>query len=309
MAPQYAPSPAADPPAADPPAADPPAADPPASALAALLPPDVDPATGRGLRHEAAGIVWHGVVWGRLGRGDLANAAFERVNEPTLLPWIAAERGRLLRELGGHAAAEALEGPALAIATDPVDRAMLHLSMAADAVGRGDDAVAERRLRAAREVLEVTAEPGPRADRQWLRASWVAIEIALLRGGDTEVDGWSHRCTDDSLPRRHGDPSRCGPVGLPQLDAAGGLQLPAAYTAGSRFHLAKGLLFAGVVRGEVRLLDLALDHAPPALWWAVQFARAAAGVTGAAAAGERARAAIVPLPTVSSLRGHTPPHR
>lgn len=254
-------------------------------------------------------MVWHGVVWGRLGRGDLANAAFERVTEPTLVPWIAAERGRLLRELGGHAAAEALEGPALEIATDPVDRAMLHLSLAADAVGSGADALAERRLRAAGQVLDRTAEPGPRADRQWLRASWVASEIALLSGGDIEVDGGSQRRPAHSLHQRPGDPSRRGLVDLPRLDAAGRLQLPPAYTAGSRFHLAKGLLFAGVVRGEVLLLDLALDHAPPALWWAVQFARAAAGVAGAAEAGERARAAIVPLPTVSSLRGHAPPQR
>ena len=245
---------------------------PPAAALAELLPAEVDLTTGAGLRHPDARGVWYGVVWGRLGRGDLAALHLDAVVEPGLQPWIAAERGRLRRELGDHAAAQRLEEPALRGAEDPVDRAMLLISLAADAVGLGDAELAGRRLHDAQRLLRAAAPPSPRSDRQRLRASWVEVEVAWLTG----------RAPD--------------PVGLPGLDAAGVLQLPPAYRAGTSFHLAKGLLFAGVVRAELRLLDLALERAPPALWWAVQLARGAAGVAGAEEAGLRARAAIVPLP-------------
>jgi hypothetical protein len=245
---------------------------PPSEALAELVPPDVHLDTGAGLRHPDARTIWLGVVWGRLGRGDLAAAHFDRVTAPSLQPWIGAERGRLLRELGGHAAAERLEEPALHLAEDPVDQAMLLLSLAADAVGQGRPATAQHRLAAAQRVLAQVAPPGPRADRQRVRAGWVEVEVAWLTGRAPE------------------------PSGLPSVDALGAPVVPAIYRAGSRFHLAKGLLFAGVVRGEVRALDLALELAPPALWWAVQLARGAAGVSGAEDAGNRARAAIVPLP-------------
>lgn len=245
---------------------------PPASALTVLLPADIDLATGRGLRHPQAHEVWCGMVWGRLGRGDRAAAAFALVTAGQLAPWIAAERGRLRRELGDHADAARLEEPALSVAEDPVDRAMLLISLAADAVGHADAAVAGQRLATALRVLNEEAPPGPRRERQRLRAGWVEVEIALLR----------RQVPDDSA--------------LPSLDADGELRLPPPYAAGSRFHLAKGLLFAGVVRADRVLLDMALEHAPPALWWAVQLARAAHGVAGAEVAGQRARAAIVPLP-------------
>ena len=267
---------------------------PPAEALAGLLPPDVDLAAGHGLRNPQARAVWLGMVWGRLGRGDLAAAWFDRAESATLQPWIAAERGRLVRELGDHARAARYEEPALELADDPVDRAMLLLSLAADAVGFGRADLAAERLAAARVQLAVPASAartalsattsddrespaapaptGPRADRQWLRASWVAAEIALL----------TDRTPDTS--------------DLPRLDDRGVLQVPDRYAAGSRFHLGKGLLFAGVVRDDVRLLSLALVHAPPALWWAVQLARGAAGVDCAEVAGSCAREAIVPLP-------------
>lgn len=251
------------------------APEPSAAALADLVPPDVDLHAGTGLRHPEARRVWFGVVWGRLGRGDLAAAHLDRVTEPTLQPWIVAERGRLRRELGDHAGAQRLEEPALQLAEDDVDRAMLLLSLAADAVGLGDAELARNRLTDARRLLEERAAPGPRADRQRLRATWVEVEVAWMMG----------RVPDASVSSR-----------LPRLDGAGAVQVPDIYRAGSRFHLAKGLLFAGVVHGDVRLLAGALEHAPPALWWAVQLARGAAGVAGAEEAGRRARAAVVPLP-------------
>lgn len=252
-----------------------------ASALTALLPPDVDLAAGRGLRPDApprdVEQVWYGVVWGRLGRGEFAWAWWEGLVAPTLQPWLAAERGRLLRELGGHLEAQRLERPALDGASDPLDRAMLLVSLAADAVGQADVHLARRRLSSARRQL--AAQPwSPRRDRQWLRAGWVAVEIALLAG--------------ETVPA----------VPLPSWRPGGergaeALLLPRPYRSGSRFHLAKGCLFAGVVSGDRELLALAVDLAPPALLWGVHLARAALGVEGAAEAAATARAGVVPPPT------------
>jgi hypothetical protein len=231
-------------------------ASPPPSALADLLPSDVD--LDAGWRHPAARPVWFGVVWGRLGRSDLAVAHLDRVRLPALQPWIAAERGRLLREVGLHDRAEAVEWPALLTATDAVDDAMLRLSLAADAVGLGDAELAARRLAVARDRLDA-APPGPRRDRQRLRASWVVVEVAGALGASPP--------TDD----------------LPTWDAAAErVAWPALLAAGSRFHAAKAALFAGVVHAERRLLDAAATLAPPALARAVALARADA----AAAAGE-----------------------
>lgn len=258
---------------------------PPSEALATLLPPDVDLAAG--WRHGAAVPVWHGVVWGRLGRGDLAWAHLDRVRLPQLGPWIAAERGRILRELGLHADAERLELPALVHADDPVDAAMLRISLAADAVGLGDRARAARRLAAAADAVAELAE-GPRAARQRLRLGWVAVEVAALAGATPPTDG------------------------LPAWDeVAGAPTRPPDLAWGSAFHRAKALLFAGVVRGDARLLDAAATGAPPVLAWAVHLARTDAAVTPAAGSDalDRARAAwqrIVPPPAHADAVAATP---
>ncbi|MFA9429671.1 hypothetical protein [Egicoccus sp. AB-alg2] len=259
---------------------------PPDDALAALLPPDVDldPAAPVGLRHEAALPVWHGLVWSRLGRGDLAWEQWGRVHLPELQPWIAAERGRVLRELGLHAAAEAVEWPALLQAEDAVDAAMLRVSLAADAVGHGDLAGARRRLAAAEQAVGALAadgrdgHDGPRAARQRLRLAWVRVEVAALGG--------------DPLPTG----------GLPVWDErTGGPVQPADARHGSRFHAAKGLLFGGVARGDARLLEAAAALAPPVIAWAVQLARAdLGGDPDAEAAAREAWRRIVPPPAVAA---------
>ena len=238
-----------------------------AAALQALLPPDVD-LDGQ-LRHEAARPVWLGVVWGRLGRGDHARAYFDRVRLPELQPWIGAERGRLLRELGHHAEAEAIEWQALIRADDPVDAAMLRISLAADAVGFGDVARATSRLQAARDAVAQLPD-GPRAARQRLRLCWVSVEVAWLRGEPPPSDGL--------------------PVWDDGFQAPG---FPSDHAAGSTFHAAKGLLFGGVVRADPRLLDAAARGAPPALLWAVHLARADAGWPDARRVAQEAEAAIV----------------
>jgi hypothetical protein len=238
------------PPPPTPPSSDlPPTASP--EALARLLPPDVDLATGRGLRHEAARPVWHGVVWGRLARGDLAWAHFDRVNLRELAPWIAAERGRVLRELGHHADAESIEWPALLNADDPVDQAMLRISLVADAVGIGDVRRATSRLEAAQQAVDALPA-GPRTSRQRIRLTWVRAEVALIGGCDLQ----------DARARV---PSWHPPTGQPLLDDD--------HRWGTDFHRAKSLLFGGVLHRDGSLLAAAAALAPPMLRWAVLLAQ------------------------------------
>lgn len=278
---------------------------PPPDALAALLPPDVDLATGVGLRHEAAVPVWYGVVWSRLGRGELAWRHWDRVQLPELQPWIAAERGRVLRELGLHAEAEALEWPALLQATDPTDAAMLRVSLTADAVGFGDQDRARRRLAAAREAVAALVD-APRAARQRLRLTWVGVEVAYLDGVAPSVEGlpwWDEGAarTDDGCAS--GGPAVGGTGGGPGYPAVGGIGggpgYPADHAWGSAFHTAKGLLFGGIVRRDPRLLDAAAALAPAVLAWGVHLARADAGMSGALAAAREAWRAMVAPPHVA----------
>jgi hypothetical protein len=253
---------------------------PPAEALATLLPPDVDLAAG--WRHDAAIPVWHGVVWGRLGRGDLAWAHLDRVHLPALRTWIAAERGRILRELGLHAEAERHELPALLAVEDPVDEAMLRVSLVADAVGLGDAARAARRLAAARDAVAELPD-GPRAARQRLRLGWVATEVAFVTGRPPPLEA------------------------TPWWDtSAGAPHLPADLRWGSAFHRAKALLFAGIARRDPRLLDAAAGQAPPVLTWAVHLARADGGAPDALAAARVAWRAVVPPPPYAAVVARSP---
>jgi hypothetical protein len=234
-----------------------------------------------GWRHEAGRPVWLGVVWSRLGRGDLAWAHWDRVQLPELQPWLAAERGRVVRELGLHARAEALEWPALLAAHDPVDQAMLRVSLVADAVGAGDVERAVRRLEAAREAV-CALEDGPRAARQRLRLAWVGVEVAYLRGEVPSGDGlpwWDEEADAPAFPDDH--------------------------RWGSTFHTAKGLLFAGIVHGDLRLLDAASAVAPPVLRWAVELARADFGAPAALELAREAWAQVVPSPHIAKEAART----
>lgn len=242
---------------------------PPPEAVARLVPADVDLRDPP--RHPAARDVWFGVVWSRLGRGDHAWQSWDRVDAPASQPWVAAERGRVLRELGLHAAAERLEEVALQAATDPVDTAMLRISLTADAVGRGDRAAMEWRFEEA--VAAVAGLPdGPRAARQRLRLAWVSIEVAYVRG-----------TAPDLTPLLVSDRGRGG-------------ALTRDHDHGTAFHRAKSRLFAGLVTGSRPLLRRAAAEAPPVLTWAVHLARADLGETGAAAAARAAWSEIVPPP-------------
>lgn len=258
---------------------------PPPEVLARLLPADVDLA--RPARHASARAVWLGVVWSRMGRCDLAWAFWDRVGTATLQAWVPAERGRVLRELGLHAEAERVEWPALAAAEDPVDRAMLQLSLAADAVGRGDVDTAVRRYRVAREAVAALPD-SPRAARQRLRSTWVGVEVAWASGDVPSTAG---------LPR---PPAHGAPVEA---------TMPADLAHGSTFHRAKALLFGGLVAGSLELLDLAVADAPPVLAWACHLARADLGAPGALQAARQAWAVIVPPPAHAAEVAATPTAR
>lgn len=260
---------------------------PPRAELEELLPATVRERWPDRLRHPAAWAVWTGVVWSRLARGDHAWAWWDEVaasgNSEAMVAWIAAERGRVVRELGLHEQAEQFELAGLASARDAIDVAMLRVSLTADAVGFGDAQQAANRLKTAQDAVAQCPANSPRTARQRLRLSWVEVEVAFLEGKQPPAD---------HLPWWN--------------DRAGGPAMPADYAHGSTFHTAKGLLFAGVVREDERLLDAAATLAPPALAWGVHLARADRGITGACQAAQRAWAHVVVPPGYESLVAATP---
>lgn len=237
------------------------------------------------MRSTSASAMWNGVVWGRLGRGDLAWRWWDRVPSDGLLaPWLAAERGRVLRELGLHAEAQELELAGLEIADDLLDVVMLRLSLAADAVGLGDAETARNRLEAGGWMLD-ELPPGPRVNRQRLRRQWVAVEVCMLEGVDPP---------HDLLPRRDADEQ---------------VVQPPEVADGTDFHRAKGLLFAAHVHQDATLLRAAAELAPGALRWAVELARLDAGDAGAASRAVGAWQNVVPPPDHAAAVARTPTAR
>jgi len=232
------------------------------------------------LRSPGAAAVWNGVVWGRLGRGDHAWAWWDSVADETLQPWIAAERGRVLRELGLHAVAQELEEHGLSQARDLVDAVMLRLALAADAVGLGEESVARRALGTASSLLDELPEDD-RVRRQRLRRSWVEVEVSMLAGSQP---------SDEDLPWLEPD----GPA------------FPDDYEAGTDFHRAKGLLFGGVVRKDTELLVAASQLAPPALRWAIELARLDGGDADAGSRAAGAWQQLVPPAEFEDAAAATP---
>ncbi len=235
------------------------------------------------IRSSDAAAVWNGVVWGRLGRCDLAWAWWDSVDAPELQPWIAGERGRVLRELGLHARAAEVEEAGLSEARDLVDVVLLRLSLAADAVGLGQEAAARRALGTAGSLLEELPDD-ERVARQRLRRRWIEVEVALLTGSQPSDEG------------------------LPWM-AEDGPQFPADHAAGTDFHAAKGLLFAGIVHDDPALLAAAAELAPPMLRWAVELARADRGDDGAERRAIAAWRKVVPPTEVEAGVAATPTAR
>lgn len=256
---------------------------PPDEALDDLVPLDV-PADPTALRHPAELDVWHGHVWSRLGRGDLAWAWWDQVEAEVLEPWIAAERGRVLRELGLHAAASWYDELGLSTVQDPVEMVMLRLGLAADAIGLGDPEAAAIRFGAADSLLR-TLPDGPRTARQRLRRSWVSVELSAFSQAEPDLEA------------------------LPDLDPDGEPTFPDDYDSGTRFHRAKGLLFAAIARRDADLLDAAAEIAPPVLLWAVELARSDRGDEGADDRARDAWDAMVPPPGYEEDAQRTPTAR
>jgi hypothetical protein len=243
---------------------------PPDEELERWLPPVKVGSARHPLASPAAAAVWHGVVWGRLGRGDVAWAWWDSVNDPELQPWIAAERGRLLREVGLHAQAKLHDTAGLAAAVDLTDVVMLRLSLAADWVGLDQPALAASALAGASDLLD-ELQDGPRTARQRLRRTWVSVEVAIAAKTAPSVGG---------LP----------------ASTAHGVRFDADHQHGTDFHRAKGLLFAAVVREDPVLLDASARLAPPALRWAIELVRLDAGDQSAGTRAVAAWRAIVGPP-------------
>lgn len=254
---------------------------PPDDALAELLPPDI-----RGeltdLRHPEAIDVWNGVVWSRLGRGDLAWAWWDGVSSPELQPWVCAERGRVVRELGLHGAAERYDRQGLENALDVIDVVMLRISLVADAIGKAEAERAAMRLGSVDPLLDQLDPDEPRVARQLMRRSWVRVELSFLFGTEPPADE------------------------LPYWDGQEGVVLPRPYRHGSVFHASKGLLFGGIARDDGRLLDAAVDIAPPVLRWAIHLARDDRHRQGSMRAAREAWAQIVPPPGYEEAVSRTP---
>lgn len=245
-----------------------------------LVPPDVD---WEGLTPDLRAM-WSGIVWSREGRGDLAWWGWAQVDDPALLAWRDAERGRVLRELGLHDMAEAIEAPALERADDPVVEVMLRISLTADAVGRNDVPTAAERLAEAQALaseLGATAD-SPRLARQRLRLAWVGAEVDWIHGRDPDGTGLPTRGPDNSV------------------------QWPADHAHGSDFHRAKSLLFAGMVHRDLVLLDRAAGLAPAGLAWAVHLARLELGALDGAARAGAAWARCVAPPHVADVVAASP---
>lgn len=214
-------------------------------------------------------LAWrNGYLWMRLGRHDHAWDWWSRVDDPRFATQVHVSRASSLRELRLHRSAELEDRAAVEADLDGGwEAAAARIGLVADAVGQGDVRGANDRLADAVDAVRALPDDLP-ADRQRVRLGWVACEVALLTGG---------------VPA----------VRLPHVDRDGDLALPDEYRAGSNHHVAKGLLFAGVLSRSVATLDAAASLAPPGLEWAVHLARADLGVDGAQEAAREAWAAIV----------------
>lgn len=210
----------------------------------------------------------NGELWMRLARYDHAWAWWALVDDPALAARVHVSRGSSLRELRLHRSALLEDRTALEVVPEGGwARAAALIGLVADAVGEGDRDAANDRLVAAVDAVGALPDDPP-GNRQRIRLGWVACEVALLTGG---------------VPA----------VALPHVDRDGQVSAPAVYRAGSDHHLAKGLLFAGVLSRDAGALEVAAELAPPGLAWAVHLARADLGADGARRAAREAWAQVV----------------
>lgn len=102
----------------------------------------------------------------------------------TLTSLAMSTRASFLRQLGWHDRARRWDGRAAAIAATGEAGADALIGLAADALGVGRFAAAERALDCAAALIEATGSP-----RSLVRLCWVSAELAMFRGdGATAVD-------------------------------------------------------------------------------------------------------------------------
>jgi len=203
----------------------------PASGVATLqLAFDQARAAGRGA--EATAAAWLlGVCLGAAGKFGSALAVLDPLaaQQGTDVPerrlfaaLAAATSASVRRQLGQHAAAEAMDERALALADGGPEATFdALLGLAADAVGLADVDSAHERLRQAALLAE------PRTDwwRQHVRLAWIRAEVALLEG----------------------NPAAAAEVLRPAISSA--------EVSGAPRHVAKSLLFLGVSQVQAGQLE------------------------------------------------------
>jgi tetratricopeptide (TPR) repeat protein len=127
---------------------------------------------------------WHrALALSGQGRYAAAHAELHRLRrtaDPALRSLVSSTRGSLLRQLGHHRLATALDGAALAASDDAEAAADALIGLAADALGMGRLPMAQALLERAQHVAV--------AARSQVRLGWVRAETAMSAGTfDTAV--------------------------------------------------------------------------------------------------------------------------
>ncbi|WP_327112815.1 hypothetical protein OHB12_29770 [Nocardia sp. NBC_01730] len=242
---------------------------------------------------DALGSWYRAVVLGGQGRYAAARVELRNVcnysTDPILLSLAGSVEGSLLRQLGWHTRAAAFDGraAALILATDAAatetirkrsdeyrpDRAEALsdalTGLAADALGAGRLALADRLLRRSRAAIA----PAEMGWRSALRLHWVSAENALVASNSGPATRHAEAAMElaESAPSvRHRVKSR--------------LLLAAAAAAGGEHDRSRAL--AEEVAEQCR------EHGLLPLRWASAMLRAGLGVEGAAAEASECAAAI-----------------
>nr|WP_245998266.1 hypothetical protein [Nocardia pseudobrasiliensis] len=160
------------------------------------------------------------VVLGGQGRYAAARTQLRRlrggVREPVLLSLITSTEASLLRQLGWHAKASALDGRALALVLPQLRRAGGHpdpalaeavcdalTGLAADALGTDRPTLANRLLKRCQPILD----DSPQRWRSRVRWHWVAAETALATPGRDLVGAPAAALADTAVALADAAPS------------------------------------------------------------------------------------------------------
>jgi hypothetical protein len=137
------------------------------------------------------------VAAGGLGRYAIAAAelgAVQRVERRGPLASLAlSTQGSFVRQLGGHDAARAWDGRALAVADSDMEASVdALLGLAADALGVRRFAASGALLERAHDVLDESLAPA----RLPIRSQWVAAELAMAQGDGVTAIAHAEHATE-----------------------------------------------------------------------------------------------------------------